>query len=183
MLFISSAVFNARVLRRSLHIGYHFSYAMAPHLALLIEALGPNQKTVFCRSNIVSAEKPDRNDCWPTLPSYLGFATVLELPSVSDFKTQRILARKIAVDNQPIVKCYYQLVKVGLGTKDRKSAQYCFTQVALRTIHSSGLISQFCTYIILRTSLFFPIIPTLIARLIEIRLGRRPVSVGDYTRL
>lgn len=183
MLFVSSAVFNAKVMRKFLHIGFHFSYSMAPHLALLIEALGVDQKTVNFKSNIVSSDKPDNKDCWPTLPSYLGFTTVLELPAVRKFETHRRLARKIATDNQPIIKCFYQLVKVGLGVKDRRAARYCFTQVALRTVHSTGLLSQLLIFLFLRASLFFPFGPTLIVQLIERRLGRQPIAVSDYRRL
>jgi abequosyltransferase len=182
-LFISSAVYKAAELRRHINIGYHFCYSMAPHLALLLSSLGSGGKTVSVDEDIVNPEKPDAKDCWPTLPSYLGFSTLVELPGLSSIEDMRALGRKIVPSSQPIIKSYYQLQVANRSAADRKRGMYAFNEVSTRAIHSSAMLSQLLIFILLKLSLMVPGMPQAIVKLIERRLGRKPVVVADFRRL
>lgn len=181
-LFISSAVYKAAEMRHHLNIGHHFCYSMAPHLALLLSALGSGGKTVSVDQDIVNPETPDKRDCWPTSPSYLGFSTLIELPCLTGIEDMRALGRKLP-GSHSIIKSYYQLYVANRSAADRKKEMYVFNEVSLRTIHSSAMLGQLLIFILLKLSVVVPGVPQTIVKLIERRLGRQPVVVSDYRRL
>jgi len=182
-LFISGAVYKASVLRNQLNIGHHFCYSMAPHIALSLSSLGSCGKSVTVSEDIITAERPDDKDCWPTMPSYLGFSTLLELPALSNLSDMRALARKIVPASQPIVKSFYQLHSKNINREEMRKGQYNATQVALRTVYSSGMVSQVLIFAALRLCVLVPGLPRAVCTLIERRLGRKPIAVNDFRRL
>jgi abequosyltransferase len=182
-LFISSAVFNVKALRNGLKFGHQFAYSMAPHLVLLLHQLNDNGKVVSLPGRIVIPAKVNKEDSWPTMPSYLGFPTIVELPSIKRRSTIRLLGRKIATTNHQVIKAYYHTVKHRDDGDSFEKDIYYFEEVGLRTAHASGSIRQFLLFIVLRMTIRLPYLSDLIVRAIESRLGRQPVVGKNFSRL
>lgn len=82
ILFMSSSVFRARHMIPNLKAGYHYAYSCAPHLAVLLTALGESGQAVYSHRSIVDAARADTplELLGTRVPLILGLTTLLELP-------------------------------------------------------------------------------------------------------
>lgn len=91
VLFMSAGVYRADAVRPFVRYGYHFSYSMAPHVAMLLLALEGGGTAVFESRAVVTWHAPAQ---WSPLNAYLGFPTLLDLPLPADaIRTLRVRLR------------------------------------------------------------------------------------------
>jgi hypothetical protein len=79
-LFVSSSLFNAARLRKHLDHGHQFAYSCAPHLAMLLMALGEDGLAVFSPRALVHWERPQTENRGSLITIALGLPVLLELP-------------------------------------------------------------------------------------------------------
>ena len=135
VLFISSAIYKASVLKKHLRVAYHYIYSMGPHFALLLEALysEKNAHCVFSNKSIVTWVAPSAEQSWDQI--ILGNATTL-LELVPNEASQRKLAREIISYVPSIKHLYFDLL-------DRPSnylngdTRYYYNQLAYKILYFS----------------------------------------------
>ena len=116
VLFISSAIYKASVLKKHLRVAYHYIYSMGPHFALLLEALyaEKNAHCVFSDKSIVTWVAASPEQSWNQI-ILCNATSLLEL--VPNEASQRKLAREI-ISHVPSIKYLH------LSLLDRSSSRF-----------------------------------------------------------
>jgi hypothetical protein len=94
LFFMSSSVMQIARVRHALSWAQQFTYSCAPHLALLLAAMGQESVGVFLCGSLVDWKRPEVEDRISVFPIFRGLPTLLELPLAP---TERwLLARHLA---------------------------------------------------------------------------------------
>lgn len=89
LLFMSTNVFDAEQLRKHLQFGHHYCYSHAPHLALLIMAVGEGGRLTLKAGHLIDHSRPS---CAPLVKLALGTPVLVEL---LDHRVRSQFVRKI----------------------------------------------------------------------------------------
>lgn len=118
-LFISANLYKVSALKSNLRFGYHYSYSLAPHVAVLFGCLiqGGGQ-VVFSSKKIVEYGPADSG--WPRVFQY-NAAVLLEM--MSNPIDRRALAKKIRVHSFSIMRVAYLCLRCPSSMGD---ASYLF---------------------------------------------------------
>jgi glycosyltransferase involved in cell wall biosynthesis len=98
VLFMSSNIFNRCELAPSLYTGNHYTYSLAPHLALIIPALSEGKECYFSNKRLVV---PGSRGSWSRANFTLGVYSLLEIPMSQ--RSREILSKKIFHMAAPIL--------------------------------------------------------------------------------
>ena len=98
-LFISTCIFNAKLIKPFLSYAYTYSYSLAPQLVLVFATLhGNNYKSVFSKEKIVGfQEVMDKDQKWSWFNMFLGVSTIFELLQDIDPKIMSKFAKKVTM--------------------------------------------------------------------------------------
>jgi glycosyltransferase involved in cell wall biosynthesis len=129
-LFISTTVYRVDVFLKKLNVGYHYAYAMAPHIAVLMSALQMDGKAYFLPERIVEINVPQGEQQWPTLRWGLGVMTLLELDMLPN--TRRTLAKKILQGSAPMEWLVWQLLLNSADGRKNDWSIFVFRQLVSR---------------------------------------------------
>lgn len=94
LLFISSCVFRADVLRERSAMGHHYAYTSAPHLVMTFLSLGDRGKAVLSERKLVTWYRPEVENRSSVTRIAIGLATLQELPLSNG--TRNALVRHLA---------------------------------------------------------------------------------------
>jgi len=83
LLFISTSIYNAEVLKKHLITAYHYTYSMAPHLVLVLSGLNSGTGQVVLAKDIIIkfGEVEKKEQKWSYLHLFLGMSTLIEIPN------------------------------------------------------------------------------------------------------
>ncbi|MFP5500948.1 MAG: glycosyltransferase family 2 protein, partial [Candidatus Sericytochromatia bacterium] len=167
VLFMSVGVYRTPAVRRQVRFGCHYGYSFAPHVAILLAAIGPAETCCYAPEEVVTWN-PVRE--WPLVPFSLGIMTLLELPM--DVRAFQALRHRIATDMRLLDMSYLaaQCRHVANSQDNPPLAQHLFDQAYHRLIASEGRLSDRLLYAVHRKLLVFP------------RLGERLVAASRWLR-
>lgn len=132
-LFMSAGVFHVPQLLPHLRFGFIYNYSWAPHLAVLLMAIGKNGKCVFLAKVIIEEYcRAPAAHMWSPIGPLVGKMSLLELPL--EDSTRRTLARKInaAPSLEYVVTL---LIHQQLTLNVNFDAVYIFDQVCFRLFY------------------------------------------------
>ncbi len=130
LVFISSCIWSAKAVQPQLKFGYRFAYSMYPNLALLLTSLGEDGICCFSNECIVDFEPAPVGELWSPLLSYLGFATLFELPLGPQVR------RKLAAKYRPSLEyLLVHLILVALKSNDYQTPLYFYDQIIARLLY------------------------------------------------
>lgn len=134
VLFISSGIYKASVLRKHLRVAYHYIYSMGPHFALLLETLHreENAHCVFSDKSIVTWVAPSSEQSWDYL-ILCNATSLLEL--VPNETSQRKLAEEI-IGYIPSIK-YLSLNLLDTSSSYNSDTNYYYHQLAYKIFYFS----------------------------------------------
>lgn len=140
VLFLSNSIFHRKRVIGHLPAAYHFSFAMAPHVVLVLKALmdGPGMCLLSARQIVHWALPPDGGR-WSVATQLLGQGALLDLPLSPDNRKRlaRILPRPRALEALTI-----QLLGYQMESGDSDAPPYIMDQVYLRLLRHSATLSQ-----------------------------------------
>jgi glycosyltransferase involved in cell wall biosynthesis len=129
LLFMSVGVFNCRLLRPHLRMGYYFAYSLSPHVSLVLSALGEGGSCYFPKDEIVVRQAPAE---WSAIRAILGKATLLELPMDDDVR--RELARKMR--SRPSLEATVMILLASArASRDIRLALFQYDQICSRVYY------------------------------------------------
>jgi abequosyltransferase len=131
VLFISTSIYNARVLQRTVAIGNHFGYSLGPHLAALLCSLGTDGECVFSPSSIVERRRdvpPEMG--YSTFDATLGLFTLLELPIPPPARAA--LARAMAQVRPRPRELFAKMIKWQIDGAPKEEARFFYRVIAAR---------------------------------------------------
>lgn len=129
VLFISPNIYRVRDFQANLRIGYRYEYSHAPHMAMLLAALGETGYHHFSERQIVHWNAPQEEQQWPVLNLALAIMTLLELPM--NPASRRRLAAKITATAY-LELLVLQLLLMAVRDGNSQSALYLYDQMCSR---------------------------------------------------
>lgn len=134
VLFISSGVYKASVLRKYIRVAYHYIYSMGPHFALLLETLyrEENVQCVFSDKSLVRWIPASSEQSWEC-EILCNTTSLLEL--VSNETSQTKLAQEI-ISHIPSIQ-YLALILLDTSSINRSCTNYYYHQLAYKMFYFS----------------------------------------------
>lgn len=120
LLFISSSVFHVARLRTAFDWAHHHTYSCAPHLVLLLKAMGQDALAIFRPESLVDWRLPDVENRGSKFAMALGLPTILELPLTG--RERAILAGHLARFNSAGELMHEALLAALYGGRSRREA-------------------------------------------------------------
>jgi glycosyltransferase involved in cell wall biosynthesis len=120
LFFMSSSVMQVAHVRGALSWAQQFTYSCAPHLALLLTAMGADSLAVFLGGSLVDWKRPEVENRISVFPIYRGLPTLLELPLSAG--ERRLLARHLARFLTPGSLLHGALIGMRFGGLTRREA-------------------------------------------------------------
>ena len=139
-IFISSGVYNVKLLLPNIRIGYIYGYSLAPHLATVIYSLNENGGCLFSNKKLVHFDPPASSDTWSTLTYCQVIMLLLEVPVLLSNNDFRILSDKISVWFMSDAAVYQEVNT--LYNEGSLKSRYIFLQVIARTILRNRSLKQ-----------------------------------------
>jgi glycosyltransferase involved in cell wall biosynthesis len=131
LLFMSAGVYALHRVQTFIRFGYHYAYSCAPHLAMLLSALGPKDECYFNEVQIVLNTPPEGSDSWPVLQQALGVMTLLELNLT--WQEKKILGKVIANGRIPYKNILPQLASAATKSNEKAVSLHLFRQIRWRS--------------------------------------------------
>jgi hypothetical protein len=98
ILFISSTIYNAPLLKSKLHLGCHFTYSCAPHLVMLFSCITPNSPLLLRAQHLIEHQTPDGAQSLPAVRLALGFPILCEaLPETHQRAFMEVILRDFGI--------------------------------------------------------------------------------------
>jgi abequosyltransferase len=183
-LLISNSVFRVKDIWPNLRVGHHYTYSMAPHLALLMMSLHSAGQCAFSTRRIVSMVPPRADQQWPSIRWGLGIMMLLELPMAAH--SRQLLAKKILQSSPPLEWLVTQLLATSVRDHNTQSARYQFDQIVSRFWYFRKGIMPKAKLHLYRLMLRFPNESISLITSVRqfLRRGNKPISTQDlYQRL
>jgi glycosyltransferase involved in cell wall biosynthesis len=95
LLFISSGLFRTEVFRRHLSTGYHWSYSIAPHIAILLTCIVEGATVGIVPFSLVEHGVAEKKDQWNRARVVTGFTSLAEIENSELFA--RVAMPRIAM--------------------------------------------------------------------------------------
>ena len=134
--WISASLYNISRVRSNLRFGYHLTYSMLPHVALLLTSIGADGQCFFSKKQVIDRTvTPAAQDKWSMINFALGSAVLLDLPLRPDIREQ--LATKLLVTTDgPSVRLraiFRELMHMCIYGRDCRAAIYYYDQICARS--------------------------------------------------
>lgn len=126
IIFISSNIYNSRLIAQQCKFGMFYQYSCAPHLVMLLLSLGKYGKCYISDEKIVdcaTSETPRELIRSFTIPLILGLPILLHLPL--EMEALRVLREVILRGLKPWGAIYQTFV----NRQDNKSAKYLYNKI------------------------------------------------------
>jgi len=148
ILFASTSVFRVPETAPHLRFAYRFSYAMAPHIILLLQALMRGPGTCYLSTRrIVRWTAPPDGTRWSIVAQLLGVGVLLDMPLSTENRRRlaQILPRPQALECATI-----QLMGHRLQSGDFVRCRYLLDQLYFRLLRHSATFSMRVRFLIYR---------------------------------
>lgn len=132
VMFISSTIFRATVLRQHLRFAYAYLYSSMPHIIALYYSLKENSGIVLLSTDwIVHKEEASAALGWSVVNGALAFPTLLDLPitTLERKAFEALLHRDVYPDILGLVR---QLLHLAIQTNDYDSVRWSWRQICTR---------------------------------------------------
>lgn len=139
LLFISTNVYRRAPLVEQLHVGYRFAYSMAPHVAMLLMAIGTTGSVVFSEDAVVDTETRLDGSHWSAINQSLSIPVLLELP-LTPPERKRLAARFQLPD---LINLLIQLLGTGVRRGEFQSSKFYYRQITGRLWPYTPLTRRF----------------------------------------
>jgi glycosyltransferase involved in cell wall biosynthesis len=123
LLFISSSVYRRQTMVSRLSIGYHWCFSSAPHIAMLLDAIGAGGRMRLLPRELVRHGQAGAADNWNVTRVSAGFISLGDMESGGDFPANAMPA--IALHYLGGRRWWRQLVKGFLSDTGRSPAFWC----------------------------------------------------------
>ncbi|MGO8672218.1 MAG: glycosyltransferase family 2 protein [Capsulimonadaceae bacterium] len=131
VLFLSTCLFNAGIVRRSLRVGHHHAYTGASHIVTALMSIHDETVCCYSRETIVSQTSPDSAEqYWSLIAHFLGAGTILDLPF--PHPVRRSLSAKLLATFPPIEQLVMQLLLQVQKDNDGRTALFYYDQIMNR---------------------------------------------------
>jgi len=131
-IFVSAGVYNIKKVIGSLRFGYIYSYSLIPHIAVVLNSIGDNDKVLMSHKENVIFNQPTYANTWSRLIYTQGVNLALEMPLKLDDECFRLFFDKINVwclSDQEI----FDEVNLTYNYSSLKK-QYVFVQIMTRLL-------------------------------------------------
>jgi glycosyltransferase involved in cell wall biosynthesis len=129
-LFLSTDVFDARVIQAQLRVAYLYAYSNAPHLIALLASLGTDDVCVLSHERIVSWEAPPHAERWSMINAGLSFPTILDAPLPVAIRDA--LGRLVWDAYPPLEGLVRQLLMLARHDGSAREARFLYSQLVAR---------------------------------------------------
>jgi glycosyltransferase involved in cell wall biosynthesis len=183
----SSSIYRADKMLAQLKFGYQYTYALLPHVALVLVTIADTGLCCLSREPIVAKQRlgVPLEQQWSLLNLALGFPTLLDLPLTPQVREG--LARKLLATNQSegihFRSLVYQLLLLAVKDRDHRSAVYYYDQICHRRYYFDRGPRRKAERFGYRLVLRFPQLTMLIFRLVKGKTLSHHVSQDRYGRM
>ena len=131
LLFISTNIMNAKILKKNISLGYQYSYSMIPYFIMLLDILKNSESKVhFSKQSIVEFRRPEKNEKWSFINLWMGLPTLIEaIPGLSKSNIN-IISEKIFCEVYLNANFFYNIFM--LYQDDENMAKYISRQILYR---------------------------------------------------
>jgi hypothetical protein len=146
VLGISLDIFNRDILAKNLNIANHYTYTLAPHIALVLASLNDDGLCFFCDLDVV--EWGESGGGWSSMVLMLGIWSLLEIkmPTLA----RHALASKIQVFMERTSHYFVEVINLSSDPTRRQEASFLL-RTALHRCRAANVSSKFNIRLIIYT--------------------------------